>query len=541
MDVIRSLLEVGLIFVIFALFAAQLPPDVNESHYLTKAKHGWDSEWCPGDLFLSSSFSHWLFYAVTGWLNSFLSLSQVAWTGRMVTWLFLAFAWQRLSWSILPKRGMAIVSATLFLLLNDRFHLAGEWVVGGYEAKGLAYGFVLLGLSRIAQAKPVSGATCFGAATAFHVLVGGWAWVAWISGNALLWAFRREPAKRLTQKTTWKLWHWLPAVVMSLIGVLPPLLSDMSADADSASAASLIYVNQRIAHHLNFSAFPSMHVARFLAMTIGLLLIARQLNRLNETGGSRWTQLFWFAAGSLSISMVGLLLSGLAEQPDAFSTWSAGMLRFYWFRLADFAVPCSLAVACSIVLYRLLAATDLQNRSLQRIRGGVFVLALAAAAVSMIVDRHMDPRPRADRAALPEFGNNWERTLGTFENWKSVCRWINENTEEDAVFITPDSQQTFKWYAGRTEVVSWKDVPQDATSMIQWRQRVSELCEPQRRYEPGLMSYSDQQLREFGKRYKAKYLLVPQADVDMMNEPTTLRQVYPATKESRSSYVLFEL
>ena len=60
------------------MFAGQIPPDVNESHYLPKAKHFWDPTWCAGDLFLGSSFSHWLFYVTTGWLTRFLSLADAS-------------------------------------------------------------------------------------------------------------------------------------------------------------------------------------------------------------------------------------------------------------------------------------------------------------------------------------------------------------------------------------------------------------------------------------------------------------------------------
>ena len=127
-------IEVILIFGCLLMFAGQIPPDVNESHYLPKAKHFWDPTWCAGDLFLGSSFSHWLFYVTTGWLTRFLSLAATAWVGRIVTWLLFAYAWQRLSWRVISIRWFSIFSSILFLLLNDRFHMAGEWVVGGFEA-----------------------------------------------------------------------------------------------------------------------------------------------------------------------------------------------------------------------------------------------------------------------------------------------------------------------------------------------------------------------------------------------------------------------
>ena len=147
----RRTIETLLIFSLFAVYAGQIPPDVNESHYLTKAKHAWDPLWCPDDIFLASSFSHWLFYQLFGWLNQFFSLPVVAWIGRIITWLLLAFGWQRLSSSLIKPPGLSVISAALFLVLNDRFHLAGEWVVGGFEAKGLAYFFVLMALGSLVQ------------------------------------------------------------------------------------------------------------------------------------------------------------------------------------------------------------------------------------------------------------------------------------------------------------------------------------------------------------------------------------------------------
>jgi len=142
---------------------------------------------------------------------------------------------------------------------------------------------------------------------------------------------------------------------------------------------------------------------------------------------------------------------------------------------------------------------------------------------------------------VPTYEDNPERTLATFENWKKACRWIDENVPTEAVFITPVAQQTFKWYAGRTEVVCWKDVPQDAASMIQWRQRVVELCDPQRRYDTGLMSYSDEQLRGIAKRYDATHLIIPQRELDLMAEPTSLKRIYPEDPQAKSPYVVFEL
>src|SRR5688500_11446594 len=49
------LAEIALVFVVFATYAAWPVPDVNEAHYLTKARHFWDPAWVAGDFFLDSA------------------------------------------------------------------------------------------------------------------------------------------------------------------------------------------------------------------------------------------------------------------------------------------------------------------------------------------------------------------------------------------------------------------------------------------------------------------------------------------------------
>jgi hypothetical protein len=82
-------------------------------------------------------------------------------------------------------------------------------------------------------------------------------------------------------------------------------------------------------------------------------------------------------------------------------------------------------------------------------------------------------------------------------------------------------------------------VPQDAEAMIEWYQRVQILCEPQKTYLAGLMAYSDEQLRDLANEYGADYLLVPQSQVDSSGGSTTLKQVYPEKKNTKSTYVVF--
>ena len=533
-----KVLEPILIFLCFALFAGQFPPDVNESHYLTKAKHFWNPDWCSGDIFLSSSFAHWLFYATTGWLTKVMSLSATAWTGRIVTWALLAFAWRRLSWRLVPAGWMSVFSAIFFLLLNERFHMAGEWVVGGFEAKGIAYFFVLLALGSLVQRDWNRVWPLLGAAAAFHVLVGGWAFLATLF---VLMVMANEQSARSNDGLYLRLKkHLTPfgaGIALALVGAIPPFLADQSAPAGVAVAARSIYVNHRIAHHLRFDEFPTLHIARFAIVVVFWYLLNRWMEKPLRSMHQRIKPIFLFALGSLLISFGGLLLSGAANQPDQLGVISEGLLRFYWFRIADFAIPAGTALtSCAIVCHWLVTDRRISTRASY----SVFLVCILGAGSLIVMEKFQDPRPRADQRSLPNYPYDAKRTLDTYRNWRKVCQWISENTSHDATFITPHEQQTFKWYAQRAEVVCWKDVPQDSLGILDWNQRLAELYEPQRIYENGLMSYSDEQLRDFAKRYGASHLLVPQRHIDLTETPTTLRQVYPSDPAEKSTYVVFE-
>ena len=132
----------------FFVAAGWPPPEMNEPHYLGKARHFWQPDWIRGDFFLNSHDTHLVFYVTLGWLAKLMSLPAMAWCGRILTWGLLAWAWRRLSWALLPRPGWAVLSAAWFVLLSERFQMAGEWVVGGFEAKGLAYALVFFALRK---------------------------------------------------------------------------------------------------------------------------------------------------------------------------------------------------------------------------------------------------------------------------------------------------------------------------------------------------------------------------------------------------------
>ena len=66
----RAWLEVALVFVVCFVAGGAPAPHVNEAHYLAKAKHYWQPDWCPHDPFLESGNAHLTFTWTVGWWTS---------------------------------------------------------------------------------------------------------------------------------------------------------------------------------------------------------------------------------------------------------------------------------------------------------------------------------------------------------------------------------------------------------------------------------------------------------------------------------------
>ncbi|MEM6780026.1 MAG: hypothetical protein AAF670_20390, partial [Planctomycetota bacterium] len=132
---------------LFFAYAGDAPPGVNEAHYLVKAKNFWDPNFCRNDLFAASGKAHLTFYVVFGWLTRVASLELTAWIGRLVGWGLVAAGLVRLGSSLGLRIPWMVMASIVWLAGIEYGNLAGEWVIGGIEAKVPAYGLALVGLA----------------------------------------------------------------------------------------------------------------------------------------------------------------------------------------------------------------------------------------------------------------------------------------------------------------------------------------------------------------------------------------------------------
>ncbi|SMP76620.1 hypothetical protein SAMN06265222_12188 [Neorhodopirellula lusitana] len=526
----------GIIFLatvaLFFVYAGDAPPGVNEAHYLVKAKNFWDASWCHEDLFVRSGKAHAFFYWVFGWPTQFVSLTTTAWIGRLVAWSMIACGLVRLTASLRIPLAYTLVIATVWLAGIQHGNLAGEWVIGGIEAKVPAYGLVLMGIVELIHRRWNRVWLYFGLASAFHVLTGGWSVVAGAIAFVLL---EKSPWKQPSNAR-----FFTPGLfgggAISLLGLIPALaMSSGVSSAESISAAKT-YAYFRISHHLLPSAFHFDWYVRHavLTLTAATLLIALIRNGRPQNSNPILA-LTAFAFGAVSIALLGLLVGILpAVSPD----WGARLLRFYWFRLADAVTPLALACAVACWLQAGTEAVAMKPRfSLVWIARGITVVAVILVGQTTWINVSGGvPISLSNRLLGLHSKADYGSQRRTVSDWIKVCRFVRANTDEDAVLLTPRHQQTFKWYAHRAEVVNWKDIPQDAPSLREWARRFVEIFPTELSTMRVTIRYD--KLRHFRERYGVDWMIV---DRRVVGPHLPLVQVYPLDNEHNHTYAVYRL
>ena len=537
--------EVVWIFLIFFLYAGSPTPDAGESHYLVKAKHYWDPAWCAGDLFLESSNTHLAFYWALGWLTRWFSLDATTWILRVILWGLLAWAWRRLSWAIIPRPLMSLLTAAVMLLLAHHFHWAKELIFsGGVEGKTVAYIGVFLALEAAVGNRWGAAVLFAGAAAAFHVLVGGWTAIA--IGLAWLAAGReRPPLASLVGPA-------LGGLALALPGLIPALLLPTPTDPKLTAEAWRIYVFERLPHHLVFHDFPLWYQARHAALAA---IWAALHWRLWSDAGLR--RLALVVGGALAIGAVGIAIDqgcviwsnvgGLSG--DAYELLAAPYLRFYWFRVEDALLPAGASLACAAALLRVMASRPAVGNLLL-----CAVIVLVAANLTWIgylrsqqrlPGAILQPQPTADLQPRdspsppprPAAGQTTARQW--YRDWRAVCGWIAATTPADARFLTPRHQQTFKWYAARAEAVTWKDIPQDAVSILEWKNAIDNLYPRDARFRrEDLAAETDANLAMNGRWAGCQYIVI---DRTRSRRPIGLPRVYPLFREENPSFEVYRV
>jgi hypothetical protein len=369
----------------------------------------------------------------------------------------------------------------------------------------------------------------FGAASLLHVVVGGWVVVA--AGFAWLLSGPGRPPLR-------SMWPGLlGGLLISLPSLVPLLALNWGVDAATAMRAHWIYVYYRLPHHLILSEFRWDFLLRFAAMVVVWAVLCLAIR-----GNGAPRRLRGFIVGALAISLAGAALSELVKDHPALA---ARVLRFYWFRLSDVAVPMGVALFGCLLIGRWLASRLVLGRLALTLATIVAVLHVGDFAWlrAELVTGLRPVVPRADLKVVK---------LGGYAAWRDACEWIAGSgvIPAHARFLTPIDGQTFKWLTQRAEVVTRKDIPQDATGIVAWWRRLRDVHgigpdEPRRYWYTSLAEVGEKRLRELGAEYDAAYVLTEAPGVQLPE--TEISPAKPAPRLNlkplydNGGYMVYEL
>jgi len=444
--------EVGVFTAIFAVAGAWPAPDVNEGYYLAKARHSFNPEWCENDFFLNSGEAHGLFFYLLGPLAASVTLSTAAWVGRWAGWLVLAVGFRHATRPLLPSCMHRLFAGAVFSLAARYTTMAGEWLIGGCEAKVFAWALVLAAWGEAVRGRWAFAWFLSGVATAFHPLVGGWMMI--LVGLLAFGQLVRNPP-RITSFKPLALACVIGGVCLAFVGLWPAAQISTGVSAGVRNRAAAVYVVDRLPHHLLPRSFQEVLVARHLLTVIfcGCLYAALPYDVKRSRGSI-------LVMGAVLLSFAGFVM-GLFEPLAPALVYT--MLRFYWFRLADGLVPLGL---CFLLTQFLFSRQSSESRIQQTLRQTCLVSLVLTFFVydSFIQSKHW-PLLAGDDIS------RGDKLIDT-SSWRDVCQWIQVETAPTDCFLTPRGASSFLWRAQRPEVVAWKNVPQDPVSILEWRQRI---------------------------------------------------------------------
>jgi hypothetical protein len=472
------ILVTAAVFASFAIssFARYPVPGPNEPHYLCKAKHYWDRSWCARDFFLDSSNAHLVFFQTFGLLTRLFSLDTTATVGRLVGLLVFAIGWTLLVHILVPGRWPPLWAAWVFLALAAfAGNLSGEWLIGGIEAKVVAYGllfaamaFCVEGVVWRREPKLLAAGALLGIAISFHPVVGIWGAACAAFASLVVWLGARPSSPEVGGSPS-LVWWLIAGIVAAGWFALPGIIGGIRATQGSSFEADYIQIYYRLAHHLD-----PLHFAREAWIIYGGLvtfwLIARWL--MARRTGESW--FFWFVVASGLIALCGFLIGWRHGPPENINNYSFPWLinvplrwkclKLYPFRLFDAMLPIGVAITTAGLVRRSCELVCRSQGISRRLSVSALWLACGIPALATVLEPADDARPTLDAKELAD--------------WRDVCKWTLDNTPANALILTPVQESwAFKWYAQRAEFVSFKDCPQDGPGILEWNNRLVFLRE----------------------------------------------------------------
>jgi hypothetical protein len=443
-----------MIFVLLCLNFLSFSLSSNEEAYLPLAKQFMNPDWIPN----SFTFTEWpgnrlLFQFITGWLLKYLTFEQVAFGGRLLVFLIIAFPVGRLFRKLEIGNLPALLLLQFYLVRQNYF--AGEFIFGDFEAKSLAYIMVFAGLNCLFNRKYLFAACWAVPAAYLHILVGGWFFF-------LVLVFTLFSAQKFS--------ILLKQVLVFSVLIAPFALYLAREVLSSGSVIQGVNIDQvyvffRNPHHTAPLSVQA-HLLRTMLQVAGTAIVfGLTLFVFSKKKGPVFDDLYLLNVIILTVLFISLAIS-LIDHTGVF-------LKFYPFRLAALGL-----LLMYLYVYKLVSVKWQSPALVQLILLSFGLYLLIAASLQ----------------TLKGFMHNTSRP-----SYEALVDFVSSHTDPSDIFLSlGDYDLSFSRRTSREVFVNLKFDPGGGRKIYEWYHRIGERKK---------LSHNTAYINQIMNNYKLSYLL----------------------------------
>lgn len=450
-----------LLLVIFALHGKPVP-SINEYVYLLRLKPDFlINDWT----FSQPANEHWFFNTIFGIPAHFLSVEAIGWIGRLLVWTVCSLGLIKIGQTLGIRYWQTVASIVVWLDMGQGA-LTVEWIFGGFEAKTVAYCFLLFALAGFAVRSVTLPSIFLGLTFSFHPAVG-------------LWAIGAVGVSLLLLRTGF------PDLVKSAVLIIlfaSPMLIHLLLNTDSIKPASSadweLIVRSVFAHHFDFSHFNHRNML-WLILMLAFNVVATWKS---ENFAVRFFRNFQIVLGVFFAGGVLIYFCG------AFS-----LLGYMPMRLFPLFTPLLFLYTAFYVIPRIESRT---------------VMLAATVFVVSIIGVH-DPSFNSIRE-IKKTVSSWRNQP---DDLTQAYKWIAKNTPETSTLLNPPTSTEVWYYSERASVVAfWYPV---YDRLGDWHSRIVDLTGNSIKIdqytltniESAFNALSEEEIDRLGIKYNATHLV----------------------------------
>lgn len=489
------LLEILILTIITSIFCFKFSIAYNEMDIFPYAKATFSNGLSPG-WHLNFKFpSNFLFNYTLGFFMSKYDPFLIIILGRILSYIFISYSYIYLSRILKLNFFTSSLTYIIFLyFFKNGIGDAGEWIVGGLEAKVFAYSLCIFSLSSFLKDNHKRGFLFAGLSLSMHLLVGVYNLFCLIP--LLLSCLKQKKIEfiNLLQGIS----YFMIAGIIGISEIINSLFLNTSQIIQEKGWD--IYVNIRVPHHV-IPDFSSNTWIKLIILTLVTLLFLKSKHHTKRL-------VALYSLSSIIIIVIGFVIYYFLE---------SHYMRYYFFRFSDVILPFLTLVLIATLHHRIKY---------------IYLLLISIIIIPNIIKKDSLSEFLSSKSyninSIKAKTNQLHRKQESSQDTK-ISEWIIQNTNNSDQFIVPPDNLYFCISTEREIFVSWwmlpsqydyKSVENLPSDMIEWYDRLKLLNQKKdfntlKEVNLNYITLNRQSILDIQNTYRnIKYILMP-SDVEL--------------------------